>query len=160
MGDSIKTPRYNRAMNLATTKCAAPIRIRPKRAAGLLPSRAHRDADVHKLNRLLQTPDTIAGEDFAILLSTKCGSFRQIEIKEHRGHVCLFVHTTSYLHESIANHFYDRAAERLNALRVSYHVITTIRRLEDELLEEQVILPLGIQAVGDPRDPRDSEWDL
>jgi hypothetical protein len=121
--------------------------------------RAHRD-DIHKLNRLLQTPEVITGEDFAILLSTKCGSYRQIEIKEYRGHVCLFVHTTSYLHEAIANHFYNRAAERLNALRVSYHVITTIRRLEDWLLEKQFVLPLGINAVGDPRDPRDTEWDL
>ena len=121
--------------------------------------RAQKD-DINKLNRLMQTPDAITGEDFSILLSTKCGSFRQIEIKEYRGHVCLFVHTTSYLHEAIAAHFYDRVAERLNKLRVSYHVITTIRRLEDRLLEKQFILPLSVNAVGEPGDPRDAEWDL
>lgn len=144
-------------MLLANSKSA---RIPAPKRRPLAPApRAHRD-DIHKLNRLLQTPEVITGEDFAILLSTKCGSYRQIEIKEYRGHVCLFVHTTSYLHEAIANHFYNRAAERLNALRVSYHVITTIRRLEDWLLEKQFVLPLGINAVGDPRDPRDTEWDL
>ncbi len=132
---------------------------RPKRRPSIPTPRAHKD-DIHKLNRLMQTPDAITGEDFAILLSTKCGSFRQIEIKEYRGHVCLFVHTTSYLHEAIATHFYDRVAERLNSLRVSYHVITTIRRLEDKLLDKQFILPLGINAVGNPRDPRDAEWNL
>ena len=132
---------------------------RPTRRPVAPPLRAHKD-DVNKLNRLIQTPDSITSEDFAVLLSTKCGSFRQIEIKEHRGHTCLFVHTTSYVHEAIANHFYDRVAERLNKLHVSYHVITTIRRLEDRLLEKQFILPLGVKAIGDPKDPRDSEWHL
>lgn len=114
--------------------------------------------DVAKLNRLLDAPDAINGEDFALLLSTKCGAFRQVEVRDHRGQVCLFVHTTSYAHEAIAAHFYDRVAGRLNTLHVSYHALTTIRGLDDSELDRQYILPLGVKVIGD--DTRASEWDL
>lgn len=121
-------------------------------------SKSTASSPVRKLNSLLNAPTMIKGEDIGILLSTKCGAYRQVEIKEYMGQVCVIVHTSSYFHEAIANHFYNKIADRLNKLHASYHVVSTLRRVDDHELETNLVVPLGVSAIGD--DARSSEWNI